>query len=205
MYKYFKIDFNVIGPNTNIGLISLTPTLDDNSLRFVLSWESSPKDLDIHTIFQVSRFQLCGVYFAMKQCVGTVLDSDNNNGGPNGVETITISPLGNYIYTIAVNKYIEALDPSVPVQWSDIALNKSKAKVAIFAPNYMDAIKIVTVPMIVDDSTVYGGMENNSPESFEWWMIVCFDGSIGVDSIVTVNKFKYVKPTYKDCSTILKG
>jgi len=141
----------------------------------------------------------------MKQCGGTVLDSDNNNGGQNGVEAITISPLGNYIYTVAVNKYIAALDPSVPVQWQNIPLYQSKAKVTIYAPNYMDAIKIVTIPMIVDDTTVYGGMYNNSPDSFDWWMIVCFDGSIGVDSIVTVNKFKYIKPTYKDCSTILKG
>ncbi len=202
-----------------IGTISLTPVMTDNSLRFVLSWESSPKDLDIHALFQLSRMQKCEVYFAKKDCVGVTLDVDNLDGGTNGVETITINTLGNYIYTITVNKYVDNSNGVAPGEnnvnednntpyrsptvWANIPLYQSKAKVSVYAPGFSDPIKIISVPIIVDDTTVYGVMETNNPESYDWWIVFCFDGSEGIDSIVTVNKFKFSKPTLKDCSNII--
>lgn len=194
--------------------------MTENSLRFVLSWENAPKDLGIHMLFQVSRNQKCEVYFARKECVGASLDIDNLNGGQNGVETITVNTLGNYIYTVAINKYVDITDGIAPGEndvregennqgnnnrgiWANIPLVQAKAKVSVYAPGYSDPILVINNPPVIDDSTVYGSQSNSPPDTFDWWIVFCLDGSKGIDSIVTVNKYKISKPIFKDCSDIL--
>ena len=97
---------NVNANNTKVLLENkMTPFVKPGEIRFVLSWES-PMDLDIHSIFRISNFQKCEVYFGRSQCLGTELNSDIFRGEGTRYNTMTISTLGNYIYTIAVHNYV---------------------------------------------------------------------------------------------------
>lgn len=199
--------------------VSLTPIITDRVLRIVLSWESSPKDLDLHSLFPVSRIRKCQVFFAKRECIGVNLDTDNIMGGTNGVETLTFTTLGNYIYAIAVNKYVDITDGLAPGEinvndnissnlspvqnWSKIPLVQAKAKVSVYAPGFSDPILVVNSPTIIDSTTVVDGDASSPADNYDWWMVLCFDGSIGVDSILNVNKFMNKKPTFTDCGKLL--
>ncbi len=75
---HFNLDFDVLDNNT-MSTFQMTPRVEPGKLRFVLSWPYAPKDLDIHSIFKISRFSQCEIYFGARNCLGTTLDVDNLN------------------------------------------------------------------------------------------------------------------------------
>jgi hypothetical protein len=200
----------------------MTPLVDDGKIRFVLSWPSGPKDVDIHSFFKISRFSKCEVYFGKRDCVGTGLDTDNFNGGSNGVETITINSLGKYIYTFAVHKYVDnsngQAEADRPMPGSedttttesgragnanvpDLPLTQSKAKVSVYVSGYKGSIYQLEVPSFKDENT----LEVNLNESdYTWWWTFCLDGNAGVNSIRVVNKLTSNKPTFTSCENLYK-
>jgi hypothetical protein len=197
----------------------MTPFVEEGKLRFVLSWPFAPRDLDIHSFFKISRFSKCEVYFGKRDCVGTNLDTDNYNGGSNGVETITINSLGNYVYTFAVHKYTDVSNgvapgeqpvagspPSPPsgrnetINVPDIPLSESRAKVSIYAYGFKGAIYQLMVPSF--RSNVALQSDETDRNKFTWWIGFCLNGNEGVNSLSVINKLSKDKPNYTLCEGI---
>lgn len=81
----------------------VSPILEDNEYRIVLSWDEEPADLDAHlfTPYWDADGNMCHIGFYDKQDeYGNILDVDDMDGY--GPETITISDLqdGNYKYYV---------------------------------------------------------------------------------------------------------
>lgn len=203
-----------------ISTASLTPTVDKGKLRFVLSWPNGPKDLDIHSIFKISRFAKCEVYFGKRDCVGVTLDTDNFNSGASGVETITINNLGKYYYTFAVHKYVDIsggqaqgdnpvpgsdaqaqignnTKPAVP----DLPLALSGAKISVYAYGFKAPIYNLKVPNVATAATTLDGTAGDA-NSYGWWLGFCLNGNEGINSLSIVNKLSADKPDSKVCESL---
>jgi hypothetical protein len=220
---YFNLDFDVLDNNT-MSTFQLTPRVEPGKLRFVLSWPYAPKDLDIHSIFKISRFSQCEIYFGARNCLGTTLDVDNLNGGNKGVETITINTLGKYIYTFAVHKYVDvsngssangddAIDmmmdetpvapPVQPVSdIPDLPLSKSSAVVSVYTSEFKGPMYRVTVPSFLEENLLVSGTDDSSNT---WWVALCLDGNQGITSLKTVNKLSSEKPKNNFCETLYRS
>jgi hypothetical protein len=207
-----------------IPTISLSPLIGEGQIRVVLSWPNGPKDLDLYAIFKVNSRSRCDVFFGKKICVGVELDIDNLDGGKMGVETITISSLGNYNYIFAVNKYIDLsngvaegeeegisqLDDSNPVidttstrqMVPDLPLYKSEAKISIYSSNFIEPVLELIVPDTVKkENEISDGTDD---KSFIWWYGFCFNGGKGISSLKTINKLSKDKPALSLCDNYLK-
>jgi hypothetical protein len=150
-------------------------------------------------------------------------------GGRNGVETITVNQLGNYVYAIAVNKYSDPtngvapgennveednLDNNSPTSSTssipNIPLYQSQAKVSVYAPGYLDPILEVTIPNFLSTASVMSSASSvaiikSNEDNFDWWLPICFDGSLGINSMRAMNKLTNTKPKYTDCVDYLKS
>ena len=215
-----------MGNNTKPLLtIGMTPLVDAGQLRFVLSWPFGPKDLDLHSFFSISRFSKCEVYFGQRDCVGTTLDTDNFNGGASGVETITINLLGNYIYTFAVNKYVDvttgngqaqgdtpvsgqeesnstAVEAAINIGIPDTTLAQSTAKISVYSYGYKGPIFSLTVPTFMPENLIVNTQNEsgiNDEKSYNWWLAFCLNGSTGFNSLTPVNKLSTDIPSYNYC------
>ena len=207
--------------------ISMTPLVEAGQLRFVLSWPFGPKDLDLHSFFSISRFSKCEVYFGQRDCVGTSLDTDNFNGRSNGVETITINLLGNYIYTFAVNKYVDLTngqaegDTTVSGQEEsntlqveivdkdngipDSTLSQSTAKISVYSFGYKGPIFVLVVPTFRPENLIVStedGSGINDEKSYNWWLAFCLNGTTGFNSLTPVNKLSTDIPSNTYCRDI---
>lgn len=195
--------------------VQMTPYVEAGKIRFVLSWPHGPKDLDIHTMYRISRFSKCEVFFGKRNCLGTSLDTDNFNGGHNGVETVTISTLGKYVYTFAVHKYVDISggvakgdDPVPGVQDQekesksikktvpDTPLPNSNARISVYVNGFKGAIYKIEAP----SPTSQSGVEKDSKsEDIRWWLGFCLNGKEGVESLAVINKYSVDKPHFSLC------
>ena len=96
----------IVGQTTNYN-VSLSP-LDDNWLRFVLNWDDSPPDLDIHLITETSHIYY-GNVGASDQYPYATLDVDVTTGY--GPETITITESSPEPYKLYIYNF--STDPSI--------------------------------------------------------------------------------------------
>ena len=190
----------------------------------MLSWPNGPKDLDLYSIFRVNSRSRCEVFFGKKICVGVELDVDNLDGGKMGVETITISSLGNYNYIFAVNKYIDLsngvaegeeegipqLDDSNPTIATsssrqfvpDLPLHKSEAKISIYTSNFSGPVLELIIPDTIKKSNVLTDSEDE--REYIWWYGFCINGTTGISSLKTINKLSKDKPTITFCDNYMK-
>jgi hypothetical protein len=220
---YFNIlDVNVEGGSSkNLLTLPMTPIVDAGKIRFVLYWPDGPIDLDLHSIFRVSRFSKCEVYFGKKECLGTELNTENSIGGKYGVEAITLNTLGNYVYTFAVNKYIDSSnglaqgDNVVPgaldtvnlsnntIKYNSLVKNypisRSNARISVYVNGYKDAIYKLVVPQQSAD-TIIDNSSNTDPHN--WWLAFCMNGKIGLNSLTPINKLSITKPNFSYCENI---
>ena len=208
------LDIDVVGLATKpLDTIPLTPLVDEGQIRFVLSWPDAPADLDIHSIFKISRTAKCEVFFSKKECAGVDLDVDNLKGGKNGVETITIREIGKYIYTFAVHRYIDisqgqnlgetpiadSPNDTTKTNIDPIPLANSKATVTVYGKGFTGPLFSVSVPELPNEG------EDTNPENYNWWTVFCLDGSNGINSIAAINKLSVVKPTFQSCENYYKS
>lgn len=209
------IDVDIMGKITKpLTHVKLTPRVDEGQMRFVLSWPDGPKDLDLHTSFKLNRFLACSCYFGRRECPGVSLDVDSYNGGASGGETITISTLGQYIYTISINKFEDfgedSADGETPVAGSvqnnnnknnqtipDTPLPFSNAKISVYVYNYVGPIFEVAVPSVIDASTTDG--ESTNPDDYTWWLGFCLNGRTGINSLTPMNKLYTEQPNFSIC------
>merc|ERR1712142_1052624 len=70
-----------------------------------MTWDAEPRDIDLHVFaYRKDGGEECGVLFGTN-CTGVFLDVDNEKGGLNGAETVTLfnnTVNSQYIYMIAV-------------------------------------------------------------------------------------------------------
>ena len=190
-----------------IPMMSLSPEVPEGNIRVVLSWVDGPSDLDIHSIFKLNNGRKCHTYFGNKNCVGMSLDVDNTKGGKNGVETITISELGNYIYAFYIHKYV---DSSGGVAAGERTANGFTASGNTYAAN----LNSITLPQCGAKISIYGHGYNtpiaiidSSASSFtnerdRYWFPFCLNGRLGMDSLKVVNKVQAKAPTPADCEAL---
>lgn len=216
--------------NTQIPLIGISPILKDKALRLVLTWGNRPLDLDIHSIFQIDKKEECNMFFGLKDCVGSTIDADNNNGGNNGVETFTIERLGRFIYILSVNNYNDVSEGRVQGEWDPeldkleeqekeiygknynkhkhyetyyTPLNKSEAFINVYSPHYQLPILTVNIPSKIDESNILDDKLEDNNTIFKWWNVFCLDGRKGLSSLTVINKFSKNKPSeYNVCESI---
>lgn len=203
----------------------MTPSLEEGQIRFVLSWPNNPKDIDIHSLFKISRMSKCEVFFGKRECGGTTLDIDNFNYGINGVETITINTMSSFVYAIAVHKFIDVTtnnladgdtpidsyyeeddekkdtdNSSAPSQNTDLPLMDSGAKISVYIAGFKQAI--VQLPVPSKFSNENGNNNAGNDNKFTWWHALCLDGKQGIDSLSVVNTISEDKPDSSDCEKI---
>ncbi|HPG38752.1 MAG TPA: PKD domain-containing protein [bacterium] len=87
--------------------ISLSPVLDEGNMRVVLTWNTTPADMDIHLYTPAIGGKTYQVYYSNKgdsdDAPYAVLDIDDRNG--TGPETITIYELQEGTYKCYVHNY----------------------------------------------------------------------------------------------------
>lgn len=188
-----------------VPVASLSPEVQEGTLRFVLSWPDGPSDLDLHSSFKVSSSKKCHVYFGNKNCVGSSLDVDNTKGGKNGVETITINELGNYIYMFYVHRYADrsngvatgettapGFNPSSSssqTNTSGTELYQSFAKISIFGYGYHTPIASIDV----------NTANTNGNSQGKYWAVLCLNGKQGIQSLKVVNTILTSQPNLSTC------
>ena len=89
-------------------LLVMSPDLQQEQTRIMMTWHDKPNDLDLHMMaVKKSDKSTCRTYYG-QNCRKTSLDVDNTQGGQNGAETITLEDNTinqEYIYIIGVKDY----------------------------------------------------------------------------------------------------
>ena len=224
MLIYLKLDYNNLGKSTDpIASFSMTPLLPQNQLRVTLTWPDSPSDIDLFSFFRTSKNRVCSIFFGEKLCNEVYLNTDNynNRGDRKGAETITIELQENFIYTFAARKYVDQSDnghlkdekrvkdaPKIPYFqpkiYPDVNMDKSKARISLYAPGFSQKLFEFLVPDNIDsDNILYPKTEEGFIEKdFNWWLAFCMDGSQGIESIKIVNKLSVKEPGYEYCESL---
>lgn len=117
------------GQNQNNQNGTMTPTLNDDEIRIILTWGVAPSDLDSHLTgptLDGSRFHVCyySKTFYQNEFVNAALDYDDvSSYGP---ETVTIYQLSEGIYRYSVHDYSNRNE-----EYS-VALSNSSAQVRVY-------------------------------------------------------------------------
>ena len=89
-------------------LLVMSPDLQQEQTRIMMTWHDKPNDLDLHMMaVKKSDKSTCRTYYG-QNCRKTSLDVDNTQGGQNGAETITLEDNTinqQYVYVIGVEDY----------------------------------------------------------------------------------------------------
>ena len=127
-YIPYKINLDILLGTIWKKKFLLSPKLTPDSMRFVLSWDKDPRDLDIHLIADNYH-----ISYRNKRSIDGVakLDQDATHGY--GAETITLDRVDpNTTYKLYVHKY------------SGMGGIDNKAKVAVYVDNQLDRIISLT-------------------------------------------------------------
>ncbi len=97
-----KVMANVTITNQN-ATVSNSAGLDIDGMRVVLTWGSSPSDLDSHMNINLTNGNSTHIYYSNKTGLSTALDVDDTTAY--GPETITVSSIGDGTYTYYIYNY----------------------------------------------------------------------------------------------------
>jgi len=136
-YNITQFNVYVVGNMSKQKDFYLTPHLNNDEVRIVLTWGANPRDLDSHLVKKVNGSQEYHIYYSHRQGTGgDNLDHDDTTSF--GPETITI----NHINNDAIYKYY-VHDFSNRSNHNDTQLKASNAKVDVY---YGDQVKTFYVP-----------------------------------------------------------
>lgn len=141
------------GFTTDMGNITLSPTVFGDDIRAVLTWGASPSDLDFHVLTPGGQH----IYYGITTGTGINLDVDDTSGY--GPETITITTQETGTYTFYVHNYSGS---------TSTTLSNSGARVEVYDSTGL--IRTVNVA---------GG--SNSLENY-WSVLTLNGGSVTVDN-----------------------
>lgn len=114
----------------------LSPVLSESEYRVVLTWSSSPSDLDSHASGPLSAGDFFHVYYSKKTATDndlTVATLDYDDTSSYGPETITLNKTLDGVYKYSVHDYSNRNNSS------STALSMSGAKVQVYAGNALIA------------------------------------------------------------------
>lgn len=146
---------------------NIVPTISDNEVRVVLTWGSTPNDLDSHMFFPNGDH----VSYYKQETSNGILDVDDTSGY--GPETITISNLGNSTYKYYVADYTNLSGE----QYNSTEMSNSFARVDVYTANGQSTFTIprneqaviwqvfnISNGKIVPVQRLY-----NNVEDHQWW------------------------------------
>ena len=181
----------------------LTPVLSDNEYRIVLTWSSTPRDLDSHISGPLSTGGRFHVYYSDMSASDngeTVASLDLDDTSSYGPETITLTKTQNGVYKYAVQDYSNRNSSS------STALSMSGAKVELYCGNSL--VGTYTVP-INKTGTVWNVFEIegdeirtiNTMENISSPSSVCALSSSDTDIAVNALSIEPEKENDSDTST----
>ena len=124
----YKIDLHILAETLWKKFFLISPKTEPKSIRFVLSWDKEPRDLDLHLVNEEYH-----ISYRDKKSIDNKaeLDQDAMNGF--GAETITLKEVEDTkTYTLYVDKY------------AGIGNIDEKVKVTVYVNNKLD--KIISLP-----------------------------------------------------------
>lgn len=144
-YNVISGDTGMLSPLANTTMV-LTPVLADDEYRIVLTWGSTPSDLDSHLTYYVDGIQKCHVYYGRK--IGTyngekIAQLDLDDTSSYGPETVTITLNGSLIESGKEFRY-SVHNFSNRNNSSSNSLSLSNAMVQVYAGN--EKVKTFNVP-----------------------------------------------------------
>merc|ERR1712112_447917 len=160
--------------------ISLSPILDPQTeMRLVMNWGQNPQDLDLH-VLQIDRKsgeETCHTSYRNQHgCSGLSLDTDEQEGGDAGAETITWDDAGDSLYLMWVHDFSH--EPETHIV-------ESEARIALYSNNTESPI---TMKVPTTDTNTYS----------RWWIIGCMDG---VSSFVKLDLLSETDPSPSLCNS----
>jgi len=160
--------------------ISLSPILDPQTeMRLVMNWGENPQDLDLH-VLQIDRKsgeETCHTSYRNQHgCSGLSLDTDEQEGGDAGAETITWDDTGDSLYLMYVHDWSH--EPETHIV-------ESEARIALYSNNTESPI---TMEVPTTDTNNYS----------RWWIIGCMDG---VSSFVKLDLLSETDPSPSLCNS----
>lgn len=118
--------------------VSNSAGLELDGLRAVLTWGATPSDLDSHMRIQLKNGNQAHVYYSNKSGLNTSLDVDDTDSY--GPETVTVSSIGEGVYTYYIHDYTNRNSSS------STALSNSGATVTIYLGGSMTPAYVLNVP-----------------------------------------------------------
>ena len=149
-------------PNTSIGNQNATVSnkvgLSADGVRIVLTWGSSPNDLDSHMTFGGKH-----VYYSNKNIGSVKLDVDDTSAY--GPETITISSLGNYTYNYYIYNFSRSGTMSGAQATVTVYFGTSNEPVYTFRPPVGSGYywNVFSFNAVTGEFIVHNSVSNNAP------------------------------------------
>eukprot|EP01041_Mallomonas_annulata_P007400 gene7400-15114_t len=151
-------------------------SLPENHVRFILSWNAEPKDLDIHC-YNTNNSKIC---YSTKNADGMSLDIDVTNGY--GPETVTLPPI---VTGVGYTLYVHHCSGSSTLSQSD-----AKMKVLLGISN--GHVKTITDISVVNNSS-----------NHKVWEVLSIDTSkrLRVHNVLTSNAMSAVCSSYSSSTS----
>jgi len=125
-------------------LVAMSPELESGQTAIILTWVDTPSDLDIH-IMSVNHTDgsYCKTWYANKNgCQAISLDLDNESGGMNGAETMTLLDASinqEFAYLIGVEDYYFSQNGALFLE-SGAAITITNGNKSVFEEMVADSI-----------------------------------------------------------------
>lgn len=132
----FKTGISVGATNTSNQNVFISPAGSSGTVRIVLTWRSTPRDLDSHLTGPTASSSRFHVWYAGSgDCSAAPFAClDNDVTGGSGPETITITQTLAGVYRYSVQNYSAAGNGSNP---SDLTLSNSGGRVDVYIGNVL--------------------------------------------------------------------
>jgi len=160
-------------------LLAANPTATD--MRLVMTWGSSPSDLDSHVrFFDANGNEQCHLYYGERECDNyATLDVDQQEGGNNGPETISITEIPDGFTALY---YVFDFSNKIG---SSMSWKESEGKSTIFSPSGGGSTVVTYDNVQIDDGKRY-------------IVVGCF-GSAGYSEFSAKGKATTNSPSLADC------
>lgn len=171
--------------STNMGMFKKN-SMYPGEFKFILSWGDKPLDLDLHVQFKIQNNHLCDVSFTNSFCGDVEYLTENSLGGHNGVETVLMHQMGDFVYLVYAEQYSHAGEEPFP-------LSKSQANMEIFY-----SIPDEDIVQVADVGLPKPKKDDNDLTS-KFWNMLCIDGRDGKLDIRQLNTVTPTEAGFEAC------
>ncbi|MGL1959081.1 MAG: carboxypeptidase regulatory-like domain-containing protein [Colwellia sp.] len=126
----------IVGGTNITKEVSISPVLDEDQLRAVLTWGESPYDLESHLIKKINGVESYHVYYSNMAPANADASLDTDDVSSYGPETVTINNIDpNAIYTYYVYNFSGGEDNVLPDSGAKIDIYSGESTQTLFIPN----------------------------------------------------------------------